>query len=83
MKESRFTLKVHLPVDDTYEKLSELLKRESYKKIYWHSFAPPHKFEYIFEHLTEKQIEGYKDFFREIFQDSKYSYCCSFEIESE
>jgi hypothetical protein len=62
MKEPRFTLKVHLPVDETYEKLAELLKRESYKKIYWHSFIPPHKFEYIFEHFTENKLRVTKSF---------------------
>ena len=83
MKEPRFTLKVYLPVDETYEKLSELLKRESYKKVYWHSFAPPHKFEYIFEHFTQKQIDGYKEFFREVYKDSKYRESCRFEVEEE
>lgn len=75
MKSPRFTLKVYLPVDDTYEKLSALLKRESYKKTYWHSFFPPHKFEYTFENFTEKQVEGYKEFFREVYQDSKFKDC--------
>lgn len=83
MKEPRFTLKVHLPVDETYNELAELLKRESYKKIYWHSFIPPHKLEYIFEHFTEKQVEGYKEFFREAYKDSKYRDNCRFEVEEE
>ena len=83
MKHQRFTFKVYLPVDETYEKLAEFLKRESYSKIYWHSFAPPHKFEYIFENFTEKQIETYKDFFRKIYKDSKYKSSCHFEIIGE
>jgi len=81
--QKRYTLKVHLPVDDTYEKLAALLKRESYTKEYWCSFAPPHKFVYIFRNFTEEQIRGYKDFFKEIYEESKYKDWCIFEIIEE
>ena len=58
-----------------------MLREESYRKIFWHSFAPPHKFEYHFAPLNEKQVDGYKEFFRELYQDSKYKTHCRFEIE--
>jgi hypothetical protein len=76
-----YTLKVYLPVDETYEKLSEFLRLESYRKIVWHSIAPPHKFEYHFAPLNERHIEGYKEFFRELYKDSKYKSTCRFEVE--
>lgn len=79
----RYTLRVHLPVDETYETLAPLLKRESYTKEYWHSFAPPHKFVYIFKALTEEQVQGYKEFFKEIYKDSKYKNSCNFETIEE
>ena len=81
--QQRYTLKVYLPVDETYEKLATLLKRESYVKEYWHSFAPPHKFVYIFKSFTEEQIQGYKEFFREIYEESKFKDLCRFEVMEE
>ena len=49
MKQLKYTLKVHLPIDETYEKLV------------WHSIAPPHKFEYNFApHLMKSILRDIK-----------------------
>lgn len=81
MNKPLFVLKVYVPFDDTYETLSNLLATESYTKVFWRSIVPPHKIEYHFGPLNEKQVSRYKDFFREVYQDSKYKDYCRFEVE--
>ena len=78
---TKFKLIVSLPYDKTYEeKIVSALTRVSYEKIFWHSFAPPHKIELKFSHLSEDGVNNWKNFFREAYKDSLYREYCKFEI---
>lgn len=75
------TLIVIIPVDENLDKVLEYTSRLSYKKEFWHSFAPPHKISYEFVGLSDTGVEHIKNAFREIFKDSKYKHACRFEMK--
>lgn len=77
----RYTLKVVVPLDENYEAVANYVKTMSYEKIYWHSFAPPHKLEYTFGPISESGVFNMKDDFRDIFKDSKFKFVCKFTTE--
>jgi len=77
----RYTIKIRIPIDDNYEKVASYLQRYSYQKIFWNSFAPPHKIEYIIGPISEENVFRLKNDFREMFKDSQFRNVCSFSTE--
>lgn len=60
-------LKVTLPYtgDEAIANIERMLVTSSYKKEFWRSIVPPHKVVYIFEGLSDRGVESWKEKFRE------------------
>jgi hypothetical protein len=80
-------LTVHIPHDENENNVSyyiEFMRESGYEieDIYWRSFVPPNKFEFIFKDDMDKDmIEEIKAEFRELMKDTNFPYACLFAIE--
>ena len=55
-----FIIKIDFDVDDDYERVHNYFKYKSVNIHFLHSFIPPHKVEYIIEHLSEIGVQNWK-----------------------
>jgi len=78
-------LTVHLPYtgDEAVSNIERMLARQSYRKVFWRSFAPPHKIEYVLDGLSDEGVENWKAAFRETAKnhiEPQWLSICRFEV---
>ena len=71
---------VRIPYDENFTTVQAYLMTDSYRKEFWKSFVPPHKIVLCLGPFQDIGIERTKEFFKELYKDSKYKEYCSFSV---